>query len=73
MCSSLDGVSIGARQVASVVRFQLDQPKTITDIRTDVRLYDEPRLLGAVTRQLFDFNTGTGNNLLSYFLNFQNG
>jgi hypothetical protein len=54
----LDGVPLGNRQVESVIRFQIDQPKTITDISTAVRLYDEPRLLGAATRQLFDYKTG---------------
>ena len=55
----LDGVSLGAREVASIVRFQIDQPKVIRDISTTVRIVDEPRLLGAVTRQLFDYVSGT--------------
>jgi len=55
---SFDGVSLGARAVASVIRFEVLQPRVIRDITTKVRVYDDPRLLGAVTRQLFDFKTG---------------
>ena len=31
----------------------------IRDISTSIQIFDEPRLLGAVTRQLFDFQSGT--------------
>jgi len=55
----LDGIALGARQVSSVVRFELSQPKVIRDISTSIQIFDEPRLLGAVTRQLFDFQSGT--------------
>ena len=54
----LDGMSLGARKVSSVVQFAIYQPKVIRDISTQVRILDEPRLLGAITRQLFDFSTG---------------
>jgi len=52
-----DGVPLGARAVASVVRFAVVQPKVIRDIATTVAILDEPRLLGAVTRQTFDYKT----------------
>lgn len=55
---SLDGVALGARNVSSVIQFSIAQPKVIRDISTQVRILDEPRLLGAVTRQQFDFATG---------------
>jgi hypothetical protein len=49
-----DGVPLGSRSVASVVRFAVVQPKVIRDIATTVAILDEPRRLGAVTRQAFD-------------------
>ena len=55
---SIDNVPVGNRQVSSVVKFALAQPKVIRDISTTVTILDEPRLLGAVTRQQFDLNTG---------------
>jgi hypothetical protein len=55
----IDGVALDTRQVASVIKIALYQPKMLRDITTAVRVYDEPRLLGAVTRQLFDFRAGT--------------
>jgi hypothetical protein len=55
----IDGVALDTRQVASVIKIALYQPKMVRDITTAVRVYDEPRLLGAVTRQLFDFRAGT--------------
>jgi hypothetical protein len=56
---SLDGVALGTRHVASVIKIALYQPKMLRDISTAVRVFDEPRLLGAVTRQQFDFRAGT--------------
>jgi hypothetical protein len=55
---TLDGVALGQRDVSSVVRFEIVQPRVIRDISTQVRILDEPRLLAAVTRQLFDLTTG---------------
>ncbi len=55
---ALDSIELGARKVSSVIRFALCQPKVISDISTVVRILDEPRLLGALTRQRFDFVTG---------------
>jgi hypothetical protein len=54
----IDGQPVGNRQVSSVIKFALAQPKVIRDITTTVTILDEPRLLGAVTRQQFDLNTG---------------
>lgn len=55
---SLDGVPLGLRKVSSVIRFVIVQPKVVRDISTHVQVLDEPRLLGAVTRQTFDYKTG---------------
>lgn len=55
---SLDGVPLGVRKVSSVIRFAIAQPKVVRDISTQVQVLDEPRLLGAVTRQTFDFKSG---------------
>ena len=54
----LDGIKLAPRVVSSVVQFSLSQPKVVRDISTVVRIIDEPRLLGAVTRQQFDLTTG---------------
>lgn len=54
----IDGQPVGNREVSSVIKFALSQPKVIRDITTTVTILDEPRLLGAVTRQQFDLNTG---------------
>ena len=49
---ALDGVAVPPRQVASVVQFELLQPKTIRDITTQVVILDDPRILSAITRQV---------------------
>ena len=54
---ALDGVQLDPRQVRSIVQFSLVQPKIISDITTTVTTLDEPRLLSAITRQQYDYQT----------------
>lgn len=54
---SFDGADT-TRQIDSVIRFGLTQPRTITDITVTVTVLEDPRLLQAITEQLFDYNTG---------------
>lgn len=53
----LDGQQLAPRQVRSIVQFSLVQPKIISDITTTVTTLDEPRLLSAITRQQYDYQT----------------
>jgi hypothetical protein len=55
---SLDGMPLAPRLVASGVKFALVQPKVVRDIATTVRIIDDPRLLSAVTRQVFEVVAG---------------
>jgi hypothetical protein len=56
---SLDGIPLGSRQLSSTQQFTILQPKMIREISTQVRILDEPRLLGAVTSQQFNYLQGT--------------
>ena len=56
---ALDELELAPRAVASVVQYVVEQPRSLDGLTASVNTYNNPTLLGAVTRQRYDLASGT--------------
>ena len=56
---AIDELELAPRAVASVVQYVVEQPRSLDGLTASVNTYNNPTLLGAVTRQRYDLASGT--------------